>query len=654
MFATFKTPNYNTFQNELKEMLEIHQMRIDELVSNPNPTYATLLKPMQDMDEELGLLFTPLSHLNSVMNSIETQDAYENSLPLLSEFSTKLSHNRALYEKILSISGSNSEEQKVIDESIKEFRLSGVDLDDKTKHRLEEINLRLSELSNSFSQNLLNATNSFVLSLSDEDDIKGLPKNDILSAKKDNNGEITYEFTLQMPSYIAYMTYGPNRKHRETLYREYTTRAPENGKLIDEILALKNEEALLLGFDNYASLALEQRDASTAQEVIEFLEELASKAMNFAQKEVQELKDFALRVDNIEKLESYDVAYYSEKLKTEFYDFDETLVMPYFEQSIVLHGLFNMISSLLGVEFKKVDIELWDKSATVFDIYEADNVIARIFIDLEARAEKRGGAWMHDYESHFMDSKGNLHKASAFIVCNFAPATPESPSLLRHDDIVTLFHEMGHAIHHLFSSSNERPLSGINGVAWDVVEFPSQFLENFAYLRSVLKNIGKHYDTGEQIPEWMLEKIEQSKNFQASMAILRQVEFSLFDLKLHMKLYSGDEVQKILNDVRSKTTLISPPVYNKFQNGFSHIFAGGYAAGYYSYKWAEVLSADAFFACIDKDGGFDKEKAIGYKKEILSMGSTRSMRELYNNWLGEDPKISSLLKLYGLNEKDNK
>jgi oligopeptidase A len=649
MFATFKTPNYDNFPKELKIMLDTHQIKIDELISNPNPTYATLLKPMQDMDEELGLFFTPLSHLNSVMNSDETQEAYENSLPLLSEFSTKLSHNKALYEKILSLKGSNDEEQKVINESIKEFRLSGVDLDDTIKHRLEEINMKLSELSNNFSQNLLNATNSFVLSLSNEDDIKGLPKNDILAARKDNNGEITYEFTLQMPSYISYMTYGPNRQHRETLYREYTTRAPENSIIIDELLALKNEEALLLGFENYASLALEQRDAASANEVISFLEEIASKAIKFAQKEVDELKEFALKCDGVENLQSYDVAYYSEKLKTKFYDFDETLVQPYFEQNIVLNGMFDMISSLLGVEFKEAEVKLWHESAKAFDIYEGGKAIARIFTDLEARSEKRSGAWMHDYESHFIDSKGNLHNASAFIVCNFAPATKQSPSLLRHDDVVTLFHEMGHAIHHLFGQSNERSLSGINGVAWDVVEFPSQFLENFAYLRSVLCKIGKHYETNEPIPGWMLEKIEQSKNFQASMAILRQVEFSLFDLKLHMRLHSGAEVQEVLDEVRSKTTLISPPSYNKFQNGFSHIFAGGYSAGYYSYKWAEVLSADAFFACIDENGAFDKEKAIGYKKEILAMGSARSMRELYNSWLGEEPKLDSLFRLYGLN-----
>ncbi len=652
MFATFKTPNYDNFPKELKAMLDIHQAKIDELVSNTNSTYKTLLKPMQDMDEELGLFFTPLSHLNSVMNNEETQEAYENSLPLLSEFSTKLSHNKELYKKILSIQSSNAQEQKVIDESIKEFRLSGVDLDDATKHRLEEINMRLSELSNNFSQNLLNATNSFVLSLSNEDDIKGLPKNDILAAKKENDGEITYEFTLQMPSYIAYMTYGSNRQHRETLYREYTTRAPENSVIIDELLALKNEEALLLGFENYAALALEQRDASSANEVIEFLEQIASKAMKFAKVEVDELKQFALKCDGIERLKSYDVAYYSEKLKTEFYDFDESIVKPYFEQNIVLVGMFDMISSLLGVEFKKVEIDLWHESAKAFDIYEDGKAIARIYTDLEARSEKRGGAWMHAYESHFIDSNSNMHNASAFIVCNFAPTTPQSPSLLRHDDVVTLFHEMGHAIHHLFGQSSERSLSGINGVAWDVVEFPSQFLENFAYLRSVLSKIGKHYETNELIPEWMLEKIEQSKNFQASMAILRQVEFSLFDLKLHMKLHSGAEVQEILDEVRSKTTLISPPAYNKFQNGFSHIFAGGYSAGYYSYKWAEVLSADAFFACIDENGGFDKDKAIGYKKEILSMGSVQSMRELYSSWLGEEPKLDSLFRLYGLNEKD--
>jgi oligopeptidase A len=451
-----------------------------------------------------------------------------------------------------------------------------------------------------------------------------------------------------MPSYIAYMTYGPNRSLRETLYHAYNTKAPQNAQIIDEILILRQEEAKLLGFDNYAKYALERRDASSPNEVIEFLEKIIEIARPYAIKETQQLKEFAKKLDGIESLQSYDLGYYSEKLKKELFDFDETMTQVYFKKEEVLKGLLELASKLFDIRFKKIDMGLWDKKVEVYDIYENNTIISRLYFDLEARSQKSSGAWMHDFETHFIDSHKNKHFASAFIVCNFMPSSNESPSLLRHDDVVTLFHEMGHALHHIFGSSEERALSGINGVAWDVVEFPSQFLENFAYQANVLRSFGFHYETKEAIPEWLLEKIETSKNFQAAMGILRQVEFALFDIKLHLKPYKSDEIQALLDDIRKTTSLITPPPYNKFQHGFSHIFAGGYAAGYYSYKWAEVLSADAFFACLDETGGFDAKKAKDYKTYVLSQGSKRDMRELYNEWLGKEPELKSLISLYGL------
>jgi oligopeptidase A len=361
---------------------------------------------------------------------------------------------------------------------------------------------------------------------------------------------------------------------------------------------------------------------------------------------LEELKDFAKRTDAIDDLAGYDVAYYSEKLKKEKFDFDDTMTKPYFEQETVLRGMLDIVSELFSVTFKAADVPIWNDCVKAFDIYEEGELSGRIYFDLDARKEKRGGAWMNDWETHYIDAGGKKHLPSAFVVCNFSPATEKTPSLLRHDDVVTLFHEMGHAIHHLFGRSNERSVSGINGVSWDVVEFPSQFLENFAYEASILKRFAFHYETKDPISDTLLAKIKETKNFQAALGILRQVEFSLFDFQLHQKLYQGEEVQTLIDGIREKTSLLRSPDYNKFQHGFAHIFAGGYAAGYYSYKWAEVLSADAFFSCLDENEGFDKEQAKGYKEYILANGGSKEMSDLYQEWLGRKADVKSLIKLY--------
>ncbi len=648
MFCEFKEPNYSTFISELENIINIYNKAVQEISESEEIEFVKTIKILEELDEILNIHFTPLSHLNSVMNSEENQKIYEEALPILSSFHTKLAHNNALYEKLKTINANSDEQKRVISENIKDFKLSGVDLPQTTKERLEEIDSKLSLLSNQFSQNLLNATNAFSLIIESEKDIENMPQNAIESAKIEIDGKTCYKFTLQMPSYIAYMTYGPNRKIRESLYQAYTTRAPQNSQIIDEILALRDEKAKLLGFESYAWLALEKRDADTPNDVIEFLEKIANIAKTYAKKELEELSKYAYKLDGIEKLESYDIGYYSEKLKKELFDFDETEVQEYFEQERVLIGLLDMVSNLFNVKFKKTDLKLWHKCVKVYDMYENNKPKARLYFDLEARKEKRGGAWMHDFETHFIDSKDKKHLASAFIVCNFSPKTDTMPSLLRHDDVVTLFHEMGHALHHIFSNNQERSISGINGVAWDVVEFPSQFLENFAYKKEILKTFAKHHKTLESMPDCLLEKIEKSKNFQASLGILRQLEFAMFDIKLHLKLYNSDEAQILLDEIRKTTSLITPPKYNKFQNGFSHIFAGGYAAGYYSYKWAEVLSADAFFECIDESGNFNRSKALGYKENILAKGSLNNMRVLYEKWLGKTPDLGNLFKLYGL------
>jgi len=647
MFQDFKIDNLQDFPMALEALLNKQRKTIESISTSKEESYEKILKPLQDLDEELGLFFTPLSHLNSTMNSKETQKAYEESIPLLSKFSSEIAQNEALFHKIENITITQNEPKKVLENEIKSFILSGAKLPIEKKKRLEEISLRLSELSNDFSQNLLNATNAYELIIEDNKDIEGMLASDIQASKEEKEGKTVYKFTLQMPSYLAYMTYGNNRKYRKELSKAYATRAPENEKVIDELLVLKDEKAKLLGFNSYAHYALETRDATSEQEVVSFLEDLAKLALPKAKEELQELQTFAKKIDNIDDLAGYDSAYYSEKLKKEKFNFDDSMTKPYFEQSQVLLGMLEIVSELFDVKFTLTEVPTWHNCVKVFNIFEQEKLAGRLYFDLEARKEKRGGAWMHDWETHYKDSNDKEHIASAFIVCNFSPTT-ETPSLLRHDDVVTLFHEMGHAIHHLFGKSKERSVSGINGVAWDVVEFPSQFLENFAYEKAILKRFGFHYETKEAISDILLDKIKETKNFQASLGLLRQVEFSLFDFRLHQKCYQGEEVQTLIDEVRKTTALLKVPTYNKFQNGFAHIFAGGYSAGYYSYKWAEVLSADAFFECIDEQEGFNKEKAKGYKKYILSNGGSKEMSELYYEWLGRKANVESLIKLYGI------
>ncbi len=648
MFQNFYIDKLENFPKELDTLLNAQRSIINNITQSNDISYEKILKPLQDLDEELGLFFTPLSHLNSVMNSDETQKAYEESLPLLSKFGSEMAQNEELFKKIKQIKAKTDEAKTVVKHDIRDFVLSGVNLLEKEKKRMEEISLKLSELSNNFSQNLLDATNAFELIMTDTKDVKGMPQTDIDAAKEVIDDKTVYKFTLQIPSYLAYMTYGPNREHRKAISKAYATRAPKNAEVIDQILALKNEKSKLLGFTSYAHYALETRDASKEEDVIGFLHDLADAALLQAKNELSELKAFALKTDGIDDLAGYDVGYYSERLKKEKFDFDDSMTKPYFEQSKVLQGLLDIVSELFLVTFKAADVPTWHDCVKAFDIFDAGTLSGRIYFDLEARKEKRGGAWMNDWETHYIDKDGNKHLASAFIVCNFSPTTDKTPSLLRHDDVVTLFHEMGHAIHHLFGKSKERSVSGINGVAWDVVEFPSQFLENFAYEAAILKRFGFHHETQEPISTELMAKIKETKNYQAALGILRQVEFSLFDFTLHQGLYQGEEVQALIDGIREKTSLLKSPSYNKFQHGFAHIFAGGYAAGYYSYKWAEVLSADAFFSCLDDESGFDKKAAKGYKEFILSNGGAKEMSELYQQWLGRKADVKSLIKLYDL------
>ena len=642
------TYKLETFIEDLQNIINENKTTITKLLAQQEKTYQNFVKPLEIMEENLEEFFTPLSHLNSVNNSETTQKIYTQSLPIITEYSTQLSQNLAIYEAYKTIQQKeknlSKEQQRVLELNIQNFELSGAHLDTQTKARLQEINIKLSELSNNFSQNLLDATNAYEYIIDNEDDVAGLPQSEKENAAFEEDGVQKYRFTLQMPSYIAYMTYGNNRKIREELYRAYVTRAPQNEVIIEELLALRNEMAHLLGFKNYATYSIASKMAPSTQSVLNFLDELLLHSKPQAHTELQTLQAIAPH-----PLESYDTAYYSEKLKKQHYDIDEEEYRPYFEQKSVVQGLFRFLEQLFGLQFVQVSTKLWDEKAQAYDVYENNKLKARIYLDLEARESKRGGAWMHNWQSHSLDLDGKEKLASAFVVCNFPPSSPTQPSLLRHDDVVTLFHEMGHTIHHILSEINESEVSGVNGVEWDAVEYPSQFLENFAYEPEVLKLFAKHIETQEILPNTMIEKLVQSKNFLSAMGMLRQLEFSLFDFKIHMAPYTVQEVQTLLNSIRKDTALIPTPSYNKFQNGFAHIFAGGYAAGYYSYKWAEVLSADTFYTVVD-EGIFHSKTAQNYLHVILHKGGSTSMQFLFQELMQREVNTKQLLRLNGISQ----
>ena len=653
MFKEFHIENFENSSKLLEELLNNSRVEVEKLLEIKNKTYKNFVLPFAEIGEKINEFITPIFHLDSVKNSKITSKVYEECLPLISKYESEISQNENIYTSFKNIQSNekstlNNIQLKVLENEIRDFELSGCQLENNKKQRLEEIDLALGELSHKFSQNILEATNSFSLIIENFEDVKEIPKSDLELAKFEEDGKTKYKFTLQMPSYIAYMTYGTSREKREELYKAYTTRAPQNGEIIEKILALKDEKVKILGFKNYASYSLATKMANSEDDVINFLEELGNKAKEKAMKELEEIKQIA-KEDGVDDFRASDISFYSEKLKKAQYDIDEEYYRPYFEQNSVLNGFFTALNELFDIEFKSSNASSWDEKVKVYDILENNKTIARIYIDLEARDDKRGGAWMNNWHSYYKDSNNNINLPTAYIVGNFPQSTKDIPSLLRHSDVVTLFHEMGHALHHLLSKVEEPAVSGISGVAWDVVEFPSQFLEYFSYDRDILKLFAKHYQTGEVLDDEAISRLIKAKNFQSSMATVRQIEFALFDFKLHQKLYKTEfEIQELLNSIRDKFSVIKTPEYNKFQNSFSHIFSGGYSAGYYSYKWAEVLSADAFYMFLDSKNVLNKELGLKYKNCVLSCGGSENMDKLFFDFAQREPKIDSLLKIDGI------
>ncbi|MCT8333237.1 M3 family metallopeptidase [Leptospira sp. 85282-16] len=646
MFPEFHSENLPKKESAILEKMESNKNFIQTLLQIDKPNFQNFVKPYQRIQTELSDLVTEISHLNSVKNNEESQTIYSRLLPILSEYYTDLGQNEEIFSALLKIQNSeknlNHEASKVLENEIRDFRLSGVGLDIQTKEALKQLRIRSSDLSNQFSQNVLNATNAFALYLSEEE-VKGLPESEKISAKQEDG---TYKFTLQFPSYIAYMTYGENREIRKKLYDGYCTRAPENGKLMEEILELRDKEAKLLGFPTFSHLSLATKVADTPEQVIEFLDHLGKKAKPIALRELNEIKNFAKNLGHTD-LEPWDLTYFSEKLKKESFSYDEEIYRPYLEKETVIQGTFLFLEKLLGIQFKQVNTSVWEPSVLCYDLVVDGETRSRLYLDLEVRTEKKGGAWMHNWKPHFLDETGKKELPVAFVVASFPKATETQPSLLRPSDVVTLFHELGHALHHLLSRVNEAFVSGVNGVEWDAVEFPSQFLENFAYEPKVLELFAKHYQTKEPIPSSYIETMVKAKNFMSAMGVVRQIEFAKFDMLIHLEKPTESRVQEILDQVRKEFSVVFPPAYNKFQNSFTHIFAGGYAAGYYSYKWAELLSANAYYSFVDK-GVFDLEHAAHFRKTVLEKGGSGNAMDLFRDFYGRDPEIDALLRLNGI------
>ncbi len=645
MLGYFPKDALENSKEKLEAQITENKNELDRLCAISDKTYYNFVRPFMEASERIHVLFNPISHLQGVMNGEKSQAAFTSCIPVLTTYFTELGQDKRVYEAFTQVKANYGgkltyAQCKVLDDAIFDLELEGVNLPDDKKARVKEINVRLSELSDKFSQNLLDATNAYKMIITDKRELGEMPESDLDAYKTDEG----WEFSLQMPSYIAFMTYVTNRDKREEVYRAYSSRAPENGALIPEILALKTEKAEILGYKSYAELNLRSMSAPSVDAVLEFLDKLATEGKSYAAKDMAKLKEYAAR-DGIAELAPHDTAYYTNKLKKEEYDYDEEALRPYFELNNTVKGMFNVVEKLFGVSFVEKQASLWDESAVFYELRFNGNVIGGLYLDLQARPEKRGGAWMDNWHTYHRDADDKIHLPQVFVVGNFPKATKDNPSLLRHDDVTTLFHEMGHALHHLLSRVDEQAVSGVNGIDWDTVEFPSQFFENFAYTPEVLNLIGIHYKTGEKLPKDMIDKITAARTFQEGMALARQLEFGMFDMLIHRAgRISEDDVQKTLDSVRKKVSVLIPPSYNRFQNGFLHIFSGGYAAGYYSYKWAEMLSSDAFLE-FEKQGIFNESLAERYRDTVLALGASKKMDEIYREFLHRDPDPNAILRL---------
>ncbi|RBW66167.1 oligopeptidase A [Vibrionales bacterium C3R12] len=641
----------------------------DVLESNTTPTWDNVIAPIEDVDDKLSQVWSPVSHMNSVVNSDELRDAYESCLPLLSEYGTWVGQHKGLFEAYKAIKASDAfdsleqAKKKTITDSLRDFELSGIGLPADEQHRYGEISKRMSELGSQFSNNVLDATMGWNKHITDVAELAGMPESAIAAAKETAESKELdgYLLTLEMPSYLPVMVYCDNQALRAEMYEAYVTRASDRGpkagewdntELIAEQLKLRHEISRMLGFNTYSEKSLATKMAENTSQVIGFLNDLAVKAKPQGEREVEELRQFAEKEFGVTELNLWDIPYYSEKQKQHLFQISDEELRPYFPEEKVVSGLFEVLNRVFGMQVKeRKDVDTWHHSVRFFDIFDSNDTLrGSFYLDLYAREHKRGGAWMDECRVRRLTESGDLQTPVAYLTCNFNKPVGDKPALFTHDEVVTLFHETGHGIHHMLTKVDTGSVSGINGVPWDAVELPSQFLENWCWEEEALAFISGHFETGEPLPKAMLEKMLAAKNFQSAMFILRQLELGLFDFTLHTEFDPelGARVLETLQEVKAKVAVLPSLEWNRFSHSFSHIFAGGYSAGYYSYLWAEVLSADAF-SRFEEEGIFNQETGQSFLNNILEMGGSEEPMELFKRFRGREPQIDAMLRHAGIN-----
>jgi oligopeptidase A len=626
--------------------------------------WDAFITPLEDANERLSRAWGQVAHLHAVLDSPALREAYNASLPRLTQYWTELGHNERLFEKYRRLRASAAyaalppSRRKQVDDALRDFRLGGAELPPAEKARFGAIQDELAQLGAKFSENLLDATNAFRLLIEDPGRLSGL-HDDVLEAARqaaEKDSRKGWKFTLHAPSYLPVMQYADDRALREAMYRASVTRASEfgmpewdNTPLIQRILKLRREEARLLDYANFAEVSLVPKMAQSPAQVLAFLQDLALRARPFAEHDAAELREFARRELGIAPLEAWDIAYASEKLRARRYDFSDNEVKRYFPEDAVFAGLFGLVETLYGVRIARASAPTWHPDVRFFEMRDpAGALVGQFYMDLYARETKRGGAWMDDAITR-RRRLGRLQTPVAYLNCNFSRPIGERPALFTHDEVITLFHEFGHGLHHLLTQVDDLGIAGLGGVEWDAVELPSQFMENFCWEWGVLSRMTRHVDTGEALPRALFDRMLAAKNFHAGLMMLRQIEFALFDMRLHSDFdpESGASVQRLLDEVRAHVAVLFPPAYNRFQNGFSHIFGGGYAAGYYSYKWAEVLSADAY-SLFEENGVLDPSTGARFRDEILAVGGSRPAAESFRAFRGREPKVDALLRHNGM------
>ncbi len=641
----------------------------DLLAATTEPTWATLIQPLEALDDRLAKLWSPVSHLNSVKNNPAWRQAYNACIPKLTEYGTELGQNIDLYNAYHAIASRadfttlTPPQQKVIRNALRDFKLSGVDLVPEQKQRYAELKTTLSELTTKFEENLLDATNAWEKYIDSEAELAGLPVLAVEQAaeKARANQHQGWCLTLDFPTYHAVMTYADRSELRQELYHAFVTRASDQGPhagqwdnsdIMRDIVNTRQQLAELLGFQHYADYSLATKMAANVDEVMTFLNQIVNQAKPQAEREFAELAEFAKLEYGIDSLQAWDVSYYSEKLRQHCYAISQETLRPYFPEDKVLQGLFAIVEALYGITIKeRNNVTVWHTDVRFFEIYAADGSLqGQFYTDLYARPHKRGGAWMDECRSRYRTSTGTIQIPVAYLTCNFTPKSDDKPCLMTHDEVETLFHEFGHTLHHLLTQIEVLDISGINGVPWDAVELPSQFMENWCWSRTTIPMISAHFETGEPLPDALLDKLFQAKHFQSAMQVVRQLEFALFDMQLFSQQHAndnGDYIQRTLDSVRIDVAVVPVAAFNRFQHSFSHIFAGGYAAGYYSYLWAEVLSADAF-GLFEEQGVLDRKAGLNFLTCILQQGGAEEPMDLFIQFRGRKPTIDAFLRQRGI------